>query len=81
MLDRDVLALHITEVAESLEEGPPKVRALRRAGRYVREDTDPKDLSWLLRAGGERHREDNDGEGRDDRNRSAPHGGSLGTRE
>ncbi len=60
VLDRDILTVHIAQLAQPLPEGLGEMRAI--GGRAGREVTDPGDLRRLLRSGGEgRHREDYEG--------------------
>ena len=60
-LDRDVLALHVTEVLESLDKSSPEWRALRVVERDIGKNTDPVHLPRLLRLGSERRGEEGEG--------------------
>src|SRR3972149_4759934 len=57
-LDGEVLALYIAAFPQPLDECLPQMRELWGGWRVGPEDTDSKDLRWLLRAASERRGED-----------------------
>src|SRR5262249_39721408 len=74
-LKGDVLSLHIAEIAQPVDEGIKEGRRPRSRGCALREQTDPRALCGCLRHSGARRREE--GEGEDEPEDAAPHGGVL----